>query len=204
MKWSHKLCCPLLLLLLSPWIQACAAKSYLEMTYQLPAQSAAQMGRKACLTVTDTRKTPEIFSSSAQKAYKNFSSFFNLTVLSIDEKSAHYGNVELEMLFQRALEERLQNMGVELLSSCSDQYPTLNVAVKTFQIDLIRRKWIANVAYEASLTVDRKKIVKESVAGKAERVKLVGSKAAQTVVEELFNDMINRLDINRLFDQLMS
>ncbi len=204
MQWPPKLIWLFLLLLLCSLIPSCAAtKAHLDMAYRLPAPSATQMGNKTCLTVADTRDTPEIFKSSAQEAYKDFNGLFNLTVLSIDQKSAHYGNVELETLFQRALEERLRNMGVEVLNACSDQYPTLHVAIKTFQVDLISRKWKANIAYEASLTINGKNIVKESVAGKAERVKLVGPKAANTVVEELFTDMINRLDINRLFDQLM-
>ena len=79
----------------------------------------------------------------------------------------------------------------------------MQVEIKIFKIDLINRKWKANVSYETSLTADGKNIVKETVSGKAERVKLVGSKAAQEVVGDLFTDMINRLDINRLFDQLI-
>lgn len=203
MQWPDKLFWSIFLLLVSTLIQACAAKPYLAMSYQLPAPSASQIGKKACLTVADTRDSTEIFEDSARKVFKDFNGTFNLTVLSIDDKSRGYGNIELEMLFQKALEERLRNMGIEILSTCSDQQPSMRVEIKIFKINLSSHKWKAKVAYEASLTTDGRKTVKESVTGNAERVKLVGSKAAETAVAGLFTDVINRLDINRLFDQSM-
>lgn len=184
-------------------IQTCAKKPYLELTYQLPAPSASQSGRKVCLSVVDARQDKELFGVNAQKEFPNFSGFFHLNVVTLDKKSSQIGAYELEQLFQKTLEKRLQNMGVDVLKKCSEQVPVMQVAIKAFKIDLVDRKWRAGVKYEAGLTADGNSFVKETVSGKAERVKLVGSKAGQTVAGELFTDMINRLNINRLFDQSM-
>jgi uncharacterized lipoprotein YajG len=184
-------------------IQACAKKPYIDLTYQLPAPSASQAGKQVCLSVVDSRQERELFSNTAKKEFENFTGFFNLTVVGIDKKRSQIGAYELEQLFQKTLEQRLQNMGVDVLKACDGQYPTIQVTIKTFKIDLADRKWKAQVSYETSLTTDGKNFIKESVTGKADRVKIVGSKAAQTVVGELFTDMINRLNINRLFDQSM-
>lgn len=184
-------------------IQGCAKKPYIDLNYQLPAPSASQKGKKVCLTITDKRQDPDLFGETAGKEFQNFTGFFNLTVVDTDQKSSQVGAFELEQLFQRAMEKRLQNMGIEVLSKCSDQQLAMQVTIKTFKINLANQRWKAQVSYEASLTADGKNFVKETVTGKGERVKLMGTKAAQTVVGELFSDMINRLDINRLFDQSM-
>lgn len=188
-----------LLFLSMVMLQACAKKPYLELEYQLPAPSAALKASQTCLKVKDIREDPEIFGNAAKKEFENFSGFFSLSVVSVDKKRSQIGAYELAQLFQKTLEKRLQNMGVEVLKECAEGKPVLQAQVKIFKIDLVEGRWRADVSYEAGLTRDGKNIVKEAVSGKAERVKLVGGKAAQRVVGELFTDMINRLDIYRLF-----
>lgn len=192
-----------LFLLSAIMIQACAKQPYLEITYQLPAPSASQKGYEVYLMVKDNRKDTLLFGPAAQKEFQTFTGIYALTVVGVDKKRSTIGTYQLEQLFEKTLETRLQNMGVEVFKEHIDQKPVLQIDIKTFKIELVNHKWRANVAYEASLTADGKNIVKETVSGKAERVKLVGSKAAQRVVGELFSDIINRLDINRLFDQLI-
>jgi len=191
----------LLLCVCTLMFQACAQKPYLELAYQLPAPTATQAGKKVCLKVNDVRKDKELFSENAKKEFQNFTGYFNLTIVSTDEKSTQVGAYELQQLFQKTMEKRLQNMGIDVLQECSGLQPIMQVDIKRFKIDLVERKWKARVAYEVSLTPDSKNIIKESVSGNAERGRLVGSKAAEKVVGELFTDMINRLNIDRLFDQ---
>lgn len=195
------LCITLCLFLSVIMITSCAKQPYMEMAYNLPAPSASQIGSQVCLTVSDVRTDPELFGDAAQKEFQNFTGIYALTVVSVDKKRSSLGAYKLEELFQKTLEIRLENMGAEVLQACGEETPVMQVEIKTFKIELINRKWRANVAYIANLTADGKNIIKETVSGKAERIKLVGSKAAQRVVGELFTDMINRLDINRLFDQ---
>ena len=57
--------------------------------------------------------------------------------------------------------------------------------------------------YEANLTKDSQIIARETVRGSAERVKIIGSREAEKVVGDLFSDILNRLDIEKLFEQAM-
>jgi hypothetical protein len=66
---------------------------------------------------------------------------------------------------------------------------------------LIGQKWMADISYEASLTQDTQLVAREVVTGSAERLKVMGSGGAEKVIGEIFTDMINRLNIERLFQQ---
>jgi ABC-type uncharacterized transport system auxiliary subunit len=182
-------------------ICGCASKPYLDLTYQLPAPSASQKGNLVCLTVKDTRQNKTLFSNAAKKEFQNFNGLFNLSIVDIHKNQSQLGTYKIEELFQKTLAKRMQNMGIKVQKRCMDQTPVMQVDIKTFKIDLVDHRWKASVGYDAIFTRDGKKKVKETITGNAERIKVVGSKAAQTVVEELFTDMINRLDINRLYDQ---
>ena len=182
-------------------ICGCASKPYLDLTYQLPAPSASQKGNLVCLTVKDARQNKTLFSNAAKKEFQNFNGLFNLSIVDINKKQSQLGTYKIEELFQKTLGKRMQNMGIKVQKGCLDQKPVMQVDIKKFKIDIVNHRWKASVGYEAIFTRDGKKKVKETISGNAERIKIVGSKAAQSVVEELFTDMINRLDINRLFDQ---
>jgi hypothetical protein len=41
----------------------------------------------------------------------------------------------------------------------------------------------------------------ETVVGNAERINIIGRKGADTVISEIFTDMLNRVDIVKLFAQ---
>jgi hypothetical protein len=60
---------------------------------------------------------------------------------------------------------------------------------------------MADISYEASLTQDTQLVAREVVTGSAERLKMIGSGGAEKVIGEIFTDMINRLNIERLFQQ---
>ena len=182
---------------------SCAKKSYIDVAYQLPAPSASLMGKQIRLVVKDLRSDTEIFSPSAKEEFKYFTGLFSLSVVEVDKQSSVIGAYELPALFRQTLKTRLENMGVQVADSGHEDLPLMEVAVKSFKIDLAGRTWKADVGYEASLTSDNRIIAREAVSGSAERVKIIGSGAAERIIGELFSEIINRLDIQRLFDQAM-
>jgi hypothetical protein len=182
---------------------SCAKKSYINVAYQLPAPSASLMGKKIRLEVKDLRSNTEIFGAPAKEEFKYFTGLFSLSVVDVDKQSTVIGAYELVALFRQTLKTRLENMGVQVADSGHQDLPLMEVAVKSFKIDLVGRTWKADVSYEASLTRDNRLIAREAVSGSAERVKLMGSGAAERIIGELFSELINRLDIQRLFAQAM-
>jgi len=111
------------------------------------------------------------------------------------------GSYELPMLFEKAFSRRLEKLGVKVAQKPSMDIPVFQIKLNRFWISLIGQKWQAKVSYEASLAQDTKMVARELVSGSAERVRVVGSGGAEKVIGELFTDMINRLDIERLFAQ---
>jgi hypothetical protein len=83
----------------------------------------------------------------------------------------------------------------------SRDIPVFQIKIDRFHIKLVGQKWLADVSYEASLTKDSLLIAREVVSGSAERVKIMGSGGAEKVIGEIFTEMINRLDVERLFAQ---
>jgi hypothetical protein len=105
------------------------------------------------------------------------------------------------MLFETAMKQRLQKLGVEVAGSPSPSVPLFLVKINQFRINLVGQKWLADVSYEVSLTQEKQLVAREVVTGSAERVKIMGSGGAEKVIGEIFTDMINRLNIERLFEQ---
>jgi hypothetical protein len=57
------------------------------------------------------------------------------------------------------------------------------------------------MAYEARLMKEGELRTKQMKSGEGERLKLLGRKEADTVVGETFTDMVNQLNVERLFQQ---
>ncbi|MDX2454748.1 hypothetical protein, partial [Desulfosarcina sp.] len=79
--------------------------------------------------------------------------------------------------------------------------PVFQININQFHINLVGLKWMADISYEVSLTQDTQLVAREVVSGSAERLKVMGSGGAEKVIGEIFTDMINRLNIERLFQQ---
>ena len=53
--------------------------------------------------------------------------------------------------------------------------------------------------YEARLLHDNRILKKQMISGTAERFRLWGLKQADTVMSEIMTDMVNRLDVAKMF-----
>jgi len=189
------------LLLVSLSLFSCAKKSYIDVDYQLPAVGDTLTGRTVFVETRDARSDTQIFNARAQKQFKYFTGLFALALMLQDDQHKTLGAYELPMLFETALKQRLQKLGVETTSEASRDVPVFQIKINQFYIKLVGQKWLANVSYEASLTKDSLLIAREVVSGSAERVKIMGSGGAEKVIGEIFTEMVNRLNIERLFAQ---
>jgi hypothetical protein len=75
------------------------------------------------------------------------------------------------------------------------------IVLKEMVLDLFNRKWMVSIGYEAQLVKHGKAISKQMINGQAERLKVIGRKQADMVLTELFTDVVNRLDVPRLFQK---
>ncbi|MCP4745909.1 MAG: hypothetical protein GY874_07165 [Desulfobacteraceae bacterium] len=189
------------LIVLTAIIAGCADRYYLIVDYQVPVITSHLEGQTIQLQIKDLREDKKIFSPEAEEQFSRFKNRYSLAWIKQDGSRALIGEFDLKGIFKKAFAKRLQNLGVLIASNEATHVPVMQLSINHLKIDQLDRKWIATISYEASLSSDTKLIARERVTGSAERIKILGRKGADTVLSDIFTDLLNRLDIVKLFEQ---
>lgn len=191
---------PALLILLS--MVSCATTiPELQVQYTLPPQSDQLKGRAVWLSIEDQRGDKSILGKGANEEFKGFSNSVSLSVAQTGQKGSSVGIFQVPALMREAFERRLARSGVKVLPDKTAGAPILVIVVKKFSLDRVGRDWLGKISYEAKLTGERGAVATQFVNGEAERYELVGRDKADTVMGEIFTDMVNALNLPRLFEQ---
>jgi hypothetical protein len=75
----------------------------------------------------------------------------------------------------------------------------LTISLKKLTLDLREHKWKTDLNYDAVLSLPGHPTARENVHGSAERFRVIGRKGADTVLSEILTDVVNRLDLVKLF-----
>ena len=180
---------------------ACASRPFLKVQYQLPPSSTALTGEKLFLTISDRRDDTAFLSPNAQKSLQDFNDIYSLVVLRADGSGDLIGAYDLNSLWRELFKQRLQNEGVTVFSSKDNAEAGLEIRITAFRLDIVDRKWMLQMSYQASLSLNQILRAKESVSGSAERLKVMGKSDAEKILGELVTDMVNKLDVVQLFRQ---
>ena len=180
---------------------ACASKPFLKVQYQLPSSSTALTGERLSLTISDRRNDDAFLSGNAKKSLKNFNGTYSLVVLRDDGSGNLIGAYDLDSLLKEIFKQRLENEGVQVIASADNADASLEIQIKEFKLDLVDRKWVLRMSYQAGLSKNSGLLAKESVNGSAERLKVMGKSDAEKILGELVTDMVNKLNVARLFQQ---
>jgi hypothetical protein len=189
------------ILLISMFIGACATKSYININYRLPLSSDSLKGENFFIKLTDVRSDKSIFGKNAKTEFKNFTGIFSFSLDMGKKKNFVVGAFDLPSLFKEAFSKRLENVGIEVLTDQEKTAPVLEIVLQDVVLDLVDRKWVAEISYEARLIKDNILIAKESINGKAERTKVFRQKDAEKVLGDIFTAVINKLDVHKLLEQ---
>lgn len=198
-SWLPFICC--IIISCATVIGGCAGRFYLIVDYRLPPATDDLKGQVVRLNVSDVREDRYIFTPRAQLEFRDFKERYSLAWIMEDQSRILAGEHDLRELFAEAFTKRLERMGIEIAPPSQTKTPVFEVVLKTFKIDLQDRKWIANVSYNVNLSSDNQWIAHEKVTGTAERIKVIGRKGADTVISEIFTEILNRVDIVKLFEQ---
>jgi hypothetical protein len=188
-------------ILSSLFIVSCASIPELKVLYQLPPKSDQLKGMSVSLLVEDARKNKEILKQGAKQEFGNFVGNISLSVARHNESGFKIGLFEFAALVKEGFKRRLRNEGLKVIATRSPGEPQLLIVINDFILDLVGRKWKAKMGYEAKLIRDGQTLATQIIEGQGERHKLIGRKEADTVTGEIFTDMVNRLDVVRLFRQ---
>jgi len=187
---------------LAIFASACAPKPFLKVQYQLPSSSTALTGKTIALTISDSRKDAAFLSSAAKKSIKNFNGTYSLVVLRDDGSGNLIGAYDIDSLLMEIFKQRLENEGVQVFATAENTNTSLAIQLEEFKLDIVDRKWLLRMSYQADLSKKNNGIIAtESVSGSAERLKVMGKTDAEKILGELVTDMVNRLDVAKLFEK---
>jgi hypothetical protein len=180
---------------------ACSSKPFLIVQYQLPTPSQPLEGKTVSLSIKDMRNNDAFLRENAKKSLSDFNDTFSLVVLRQDGSGDLVGAYRLLPLLKEIFTQRLKNIGIETTEDVNMADAELEIALQKFDLDLVDRKWITNMTYQANLIKDGKVRAIETVSGAAERLKVMGKSEAEKTLGEIVSDMVNKLDLIRLFQQ---
>ena len=180
---------------------SCATVPELRLNYRLPLESDTLSGKKMSLMFEDNRAEEHILGERAKWEFENFSGNISFSISRGSEPGFKIGVYDLPSLFMEAFKRRMENSGVQVVSGRKRGEIQLVIELKEFLLDLINRKWIVKIGYEAKLARDGEVLASQMISGQAERLKLVGRGQAHTVLGEIFTDLVNKVDLSKLFRQ---
>lgn len=181
------------------FLSSCTGRPYLIVDYQVPLATQQLKGQTTTLRIDDQRSNHAILSPQAAIQFQDFKERYSLAWITADQGRILAGEHDLTALFQTTFEKRLMMLGATIAPIGDSTAPQMVIVLETFNIKLQGRKWLADVGYRAILTAEGHPVAKEYVRGNAERIRVIGRKGADMVISDIFTDVVNRLDVAKLF-----
>jgi hypothetical protein len=182
-------------------VVSCTTIPQVNVLYRLPPRKAELEDLKIFLSFEDRRANKDFLGPGAKADYKNFSENFSFSVATGTEEGFRIGVYDLPSLILETFKRRLEYSGITVLKEVGGEDAELVIILKEFRLDLVNRNWKFKMSYEAELEKDDTMLAKQMFTGEAERFKWIGTKEADTVVGETYTDLVNKLNVERLFRQ---
>ena len=179
-------------------VLACASTSYINVRYQLQQAGPPLAAPSVYLSVEDQRPSEVVLNPQAREEMPNFRDLYALSPAQNDAPGKIAGVYDLTGLFYAALKKRLNQRGVTVVEQ-RDGEPVMDVILDDFRLELNNRAWTAHLGYRVSLSQSDQRVAKDTITGSAERTKIVGRRVAETMVGDIFSEVINRLNLDQLF-----
>jgi len=183
------------------FLLSCAMIPELKVNYELPPKSEIFQGREIFLAIKDSRQKDDILGDGASTELKNFPGNLTLNITRHGETGFKIGIFQLSPLIEEVFKRRLENEGITLSLNRSQAETELLIVINEFLLDLENRKWIVRMKYEARLIKDGKLLLTRRVSGESERARIFGLREANIVLGDIMTDMVNRLNIKKLFQE---
>ena len=158
-------------------------------------------GQSVVIQVEDLRKTKAVMEPRALRAFPDFQNRYSLAWIMPDRQRILAGEHDLSELFEETFTKRLERLGVNVVQDRDPSIPVFKISMNTVRLKLIGVKWYATVSCTAGLVVNERRVAGETVTGNAERVRVIGRKGADIVLSNIFSDVVNRIDVVKLFQQ---
>jgi hypothetical protein len=177
---------------------SCSSISRLQATYRLPSAEGALAGRQAFVSVEDLRKDKRTLGEVAALRFEDSGGVISLSVAKETGPGMIKGIYQPPALLKEALESRMKHEGIQVVPEGAAS-TGLSVLLKSFFLDRAARKWKVAVSYEARLVREGQVLSSQIVSGEAERLDIMGTEQADVVLSEILTDVVNKLDLIKLF-----
>ncbi len=182
-------------------LTSCMSILQLNVNYRLPPATDTLRGKKVFLAFDDKRSKKEMIGPGAREAFRNVSENFSLSLARGTDTGFKLGIFEVPSLFTEIFKRRLEQEGVEVVTTGGQAEIEMWILLEDFFLDLVDKTWKVRMAYEGRLIRDGDILSRQKISGEAERLKLIGQKEADKMLGEFFTDAVNRLDVARLLQQ---
>lgn len=187
--------------LLTALLVSCASITNLKVLYRLPQNSSQFSGREVYFVLEDARPSRNILGEGARRELRNFPGNIIYSIAKYQQSGFRLGPYQLMDMVKDGFKRRLENMGFRVLTAPGTSAPQVTIVLQEFSLNFLDRKWLASMRYEARLLDNGKLLATQSISAQTERYKVVGKKGADEALGELFTDAVNRLNVERLFEQ---
>ncbi|MFC1884998.1 hypothetical protein ACFL2O_09520 [Thermodesulfobacteriota bacterium] len=177
----------------------CTTIPHLKVNYRLPPGTDVLKGKKVVLVTEDARTKRDILTPRAYEAFKNFPGNISFSVTKHNGAPFDIGLYEPLSMFKEALKRRLQIEGIDVRHFSSDDEIELIFVLNKFDLDLVSRKWIAEMSCEVKMMRGKQFLASQSLSGRGEHLKMLGTDEADKIMGDVFTDLINRVDVAGLF-----
>ena len=179
---------------------SCSTIPNLNVNYHLPSVIRESIKTKeVTLLFKDERGTKYILSESAENEFRSFSGKMSLSITKTDGSSVPVGLFDPGTLFIEAFKRRFEERGIKVAATQKEGQTIITIVLKRFELDYASRKWIVRIDYEAVVKSGSGPVYTHNINGEGERLKILGTEQADALMGEIFTDVINRLDLNKIF-----
>ena len=192
----------LLVILILSILISCSTVPEIRVTYRLPGETSDLSHTNVFLDFDDQRTRENIIGENARKEYKGFPGNFTMYLSDDAGESIKTGILDIKSLFLKTMKMRLENQGMIIVEKESMSANKLIIVLKEFSIDLIERKWVVRISYEARISINGKERAKQMINAQGERLKLLNHKQADILMSDIFTDSINRLNVLSLMKEV--
>jgi len=180
---------------------SCASVPELNTHYQMPFPSDQLKGKRVVLVIEDDRKTSDLLGSGAGAEFRRFTNKVTFSIARPGEAGFRLGSYDVPGMLKEAFKRRLESEGVLVGFNNESPDKLLIISINELLLDREGRMWKGRMAYEAKIVDDGRVSSRENISGRSEKARLVGRQGADEVMGEMVSDMVNRLDLVRLFKE---
>ncbi len=178
---------------------ACASLPELNTHYRIPMPSGELKGKKILLVVEDKRKNKDLLANGAKGQFERFTGKVTFSIARPGEAGFRLGPYDAIGMLHEAFKRRLESEGIVLGSERDERLKKLVIQLEELSLDLDGRMWTGRMGYQALIMDDGRISSRETVSVQAERARILGRQGADEVMGDLVTDLVNRLNISRLF-----